>query len=485
MKSYTRRFQGFLCLSMGLALAFGPYPGIRSTQQTVNAVYVSAVGLTDHAFRPACPKKPVLIDAQDLEKFPKIKKALESPALSILERTEMSLYGGKISQFTQQLTGQEQTNFCFEYNARTYALERTLIHELGMIHLVGVKKVPEAMATIARQDLNLVPTLKSYLDSLVLAANDAATLDENTGSDFPEARREAASDSSSRDSVKIMKQAQEQFDKIGRRARAQMNQLKAHKWISLFEEKRRDFSPHEWTLLCQKIGCSVDRFCFICEGYVISGRQGTVTERVEIPVKGFNIVRYILAAIFLFLGFFTMRHVYGTRPGTRLNPIWSAVLGDCVIILFIGFGAYCLVDYLLVRFFEMKSFAPDPIVRGLCAIAYLPVTGFFSLFSANLGDQSLEIETDGVRIHYPGSERFLPWETITGLNLRETRVMVSRVGILMSRKLQTKLVIMTDENEDSLVEPGLHKTKARIIQQLKTNAPKRLQPDVDRLGREW
>ncbi len=462
MNLYTRRFLGFLCISMGLALSLGPYPGTRSALQTVDAVYLSAVGLTNHAFRPVCLEKPILIESHDLEAFPKIREALETPALSTFERTQVGIHGGKLSQFTQRLTGQERINFCFEYNGKIFFLERTLIHDLGMIHLVGLEKKPRGTVDVTRRDLDLAPTLKLYLDALVLAANESATLEENTRSDATKSKRESTPDFSSQDMAKAMKQVQAKFDKIGRQARSQMNRFKARKWITLFEEKRRDFSPREWALLCKKIGCSGDHFRFICEDYVISGRQETVTERVVTPLKGFNIIRYILAAVFLFFGLFTIRRVYGHRAGIRLNPVWSAVLGDCIIVLFMGFGAYCLVDYILVRLFEMESLAPDPIVRGMCAIAYLPVTGFFSLFSANLGDQGLEIEKDGVRIHYPASERFLPWEAIKGFDLRETRVMVSRVGILTSRKLQTKLIIITHEDENSLVEPGLRKTKSKI-----------------------
>jgi hypothetical protein len=162
------------------------------------------------------------------------------------------------------------------------------------------------------------------------------------------------------------------------------------------------------------------------DGFLISGRTEPITENVLQRLSWFKPVQYILGAAFLVLGILAMRGVYGTRPGIRLNPAWSAFLGDVIIILFLGLGAFCLADYAFVKLLQMSSIVREPVFRGMCAIGYLPVTLFFAAFSANLGGQSVEVETEGIRLYYPGSTRFLTWDTITGFALEETYVLVGR-----------------------------------------------------------
>ncbi|MFP4087512.1 MAG: hypothetical protein ACLFUL_12040 [Desulfobacteraceae bacterium] len=102
-------------------------------------------------------------------------------------------------------------------------------------------------------------------------------------------------------------------------------------------------------------------------------------------------------------------------------------------------------------------------VRGVCAIGYLPATSFFALCSANQFSQSVEVSRDGLTLHYPGHVKVLNWEDIEGFDRRGSYTMVGRGGILIPRKIQTKLVILTSKGEMTLVEPGYRKTKHKLI----------------------
>jgi hypothetical protein len=202
-------------------------------------------------------------------------------------------------------------------------------------------------------------------------------------------------------------------------------------------------------------------------------------------IQWFSVGRYLFATVFLCFGLFAMRGIYRRRPGINLNPGWSAVIGDGIFILFIGFGAYCLIEYGMGKFFAMTSFMDDEVVRGLCSIAYLPVTAFCALFAANQFSQSVEVASEGLTLHYPGGSKVLTWQDIKGFDLKETYTVMGRGGTMLPRKLQTKLIIQTHDGIKSLSEPGFKETKRVLIRTIKDKAPERLQPDLKKVSEAW
>jgi len=164
---------------------------------------------------------------------------------------------------------------------------------------------------------------------------------------------------------------------------------------------------------------------------------------------------------------------------------FTAIIGDGIFILFVGFGAYCLIEYGMSKFFAMTSFMDDEVVRGISSIAYLPVTAFCALLSANQFSQSVEVTNDGLSLHYPGGLKVLTWEEIHGFDLKESYTVVGRGGIMLPRKLQTKLIIRTADGITSLVEPGFKETKRNLIGIIKDKAPERLQRGLNKVSEEW
>lgn len=486
MNPYIRRFAVFLCLSMGLALALGPYTGKRFVEQTVNAVFMSAAGLTPDTCRAACLEKPIEINEKDLRAFPEIQKALASPALSELKSNQVSIYGGNLNGFAKKFKKEDNTSLCFVLKGKTYAIMRTLLHDMGWIILVGLDSAPHTITKTTLSDLRPFPDLRSYLESLRNALKSAEMLQQEISEkDQSPLEKKKRAVSADRKIEKTIEDIEARFREIDRKAKRQLGLLKAQRWITLYKEKRRDIPDDQWKELSRRVGGYHVRLSFVCDDFLILARRESVTESVSVDPLWFGPIKYTLAAGFLLSGFILMRRLYRSRPGIRVNPIWSAALGDSIIILFLGIGAFCVVDYILVRFIEMRSIVPEPVFRGMCAVGYLPVTLFFAFFASHLGDQSLEIELEGLKIHYPGSTLFLAWETITGFDLRQTHVVVGRGGFLMPRKLQTKLIIETGETEHSLVEPGVRRKKQRIIAELKSLAPKHLHSDLERVRQSW
>ena len=121
----------------------------------------------------------------------------------------------------------------------------------------------------------------------------------------------------------------------------------------------------------------------------------------------------------------------------------------------------------------------------MMTLAFFPVTVFFALFATKLMGQSLAVTPQEVTVYTYGKPNPISWKDIRGFDLKDTHVAVGRVGILMPRKLQTKLVIQTTRGAIELVEAGTKKIKERIIRELKRNAPERLKRDIASVGEKW
>ena len=92
----------------------------------------------------------------------------------------------------------------------------------------------------------------------------------------------------------------------------------------------------------------------------------------------------------------------------------------------------------------------------------------------------------GVVWHGPGPNRTMYWDDITGLELRDSHVLVGRMGFHMPRRLQTKLVFKTvGEDEQELFEPGTRSRKKAISRLLKRYAPDRLNEDLKQIIEKW
>ncbi len=485
MKRYFRRFFGFFCLSMMLALAAGFFPGNKRVLKNANAVFLSALGLNETAVSPLCLDGPVDLHPGNLEAFPLMAKAISSPVFSKMERTRITLLGPNLDAFIGQFERENKTRLCFRFEGRTYALIRTLRHDLGSLYLVGLNHPPSNMGILSQKDLQHFPSLAHYVTSLLNVSEKAENLNREIKTPSKPPKPEKGPDFASGDMDKAILQAQAMFQEIERRGRRTVTLIESRNWLDLYSNHRVNMQESQWIALCSTLETATNRLRFKVGSYLIVAHRELIEEDALVPLPYFDTARYSLAALLLVLGIVALRNVYLKGPGIRLNPIWSAVTGDTLIILFLSFGAFCLLDTALIHIFHAIPAFPDDIVRGMCSVAYLPVVFFFAVFAANLGEQSVTIAERGLLLHYPGKNLFLDWEAIKGIRLKETSVLVGRSGFLLPRKLQTKLIIETEDGDKGLFEPGLRRTKGRIISELRAKAPERLQRDLGQISQEW
>jgi len=176
---------------------------------------------------------------------------------------------------------------------------------------------------------------------------------------------------------------------------------------------------------------------------------------------------------------------YTKQPGIKLNPRWSTLAGDSICILFLVLGAYSALAYGIKRFTGTIPYLYEPIAMSMMAIAYLPIAAFLAFFASNQFGQSVEINRNRICIYISGKAQSILWEEIRGFGLKNTYTIAGGAKFLAPRKMQTKLTFKTSQGAISLVEPGLKKTKSKILCELKKNAPGRLQEEVAQLTKAW
>lgn len=462
MNPLTGRLLGYVFLSLFTAFAAGPYTAQRTVSLSGPVVFLSAVALSQSPPRSACRKDAIHIHEATLKSFPMIQEAVDRLSHWPMEVNQVSLYGGNLPKFMEQVLGRTQRTFCFAYSGRYFKLTWLLIRDMGTLYLVGLAS-PPAVPVLSKSNLSQYPQTTACVQGLEQAYADGRSTSD------PPLRTDRWRD------VEGLQREME----MGRVTPSVLRR------DSFYKRIRTQIPMDEWNRLTQDLGVTPERAAFRTGGYLILGASQVVSERVRKPIGWFKIARYGFAVLFLALGLWAMRGIYRKRPGIHLNPRWSAIAGDGIFILFSGFGAYCLIEYAMSQGFHMTSFMNEDVVRGMCAIGYLPATAFFALFSANQFSQSVEVSRDGLTLHYPGDVRELKWEDIKGFDRRGSYTVVGRGGTMIPRKIQTKLVILTNRGEMTLVEPGYRKTKHKLISTIKENAPDRLQPDLEEIRKAW
>ena len=196
---------------------------------------------------------------------------------------------------------------------------------------------------------------------------------------------------------------------------------------------------------------------------------------------------FFTSFLFLLFGLYSGRALYKSQPGIILNPQWAMKTGDGINVLFLGFAAYCLWAWGYDLLFGQKIYLYDreQMAINMTALFYFPTVLILAFFMSNFANQSIEIKSNGVVLHYPGKTIRASWEDIISLNLSNTFTVVGGEGWVAPRHFQSKLSIKTKMGNYGIYEPGVKRIKVQIIKILQKNAPERLQKDISILDQDW
>ncbi|MCF8146698.1 MAG: hypothetical protein K9N21_22555 [Deltaproteobacteria bacterium] len=95
-----------------------------------------------------------------------------------------------------------------------------------------------------------------------------------------------------------------------------------------------------------------------------------------------------------------------------------------------------------------------------------------TLYSSRFTSQSIEITTDGILVDSMAGKEFMPWESLTSMELSDEYVPVGRMGTMVPKQLQKRLKLVdTSERYIMVNEPQLSSVKRRIIKKFQEYAP--------------
>ena len=283
MNPYTERLLGYICLSLFLAFAAGPYTAQKIVSKTEPVVYLSAVGLGSSAQKPACLETVINISEKDLAPFPKIKEAVSTLSRSPIETNQVSLYGGNLEAFIKRSLGQSQKEICFEYGGRTFKLTWLIIRDMGTLYLVGLNE-PPSVPSLVKSSLSKYPEMAAYIKNLERTAQSAR--------DIKPKEETMPAGSPSGESMKTIDDAMKRFEQIRRQAERQLRASPAANRDAFYRSERTQLNRDEWASLNMALGTDPERAVFRTGDYLIMGVSETFPENVLINIEWFRIGRY-------------------------------------------------------------------------------------------------------------------------------------------------------------------------------------------------
>ena len=485
---YKARLLAYLCLGFALALAVPPFfaPDSSREYQTRPAVYLSA-RTTDPALLNAwCKEQTVDLSDRDLDSYPDLKKAVDALRSPAQDRSEACFKSEDPARLARKAGRTKAARFCFTHKGGAYLLILKAPFT-GNSCVVQVGADPDLLSMAAEllpDEAAAYPCLKSYLDGLRNWVKQGV----NNRTQADELRDQLQALKEKKPASKF-DEATRAFKEIEIKQKLKMLQIAGYRHRvgkrPSYEEQRSEFELDQWRPLLERIGFDQGRKAVRIGEYVIKISLRDYSEWVVTRHGNISLARIVCGAVLLLLGAWLLWPVYGPKPGMAINALGSVIFADVLFGLAMGVLSAGPLDYALERWLGLLPLLDEALMATL-SLMYLPCLFILAGMAANMGGQSLEVNGEGVIWHGPGSSRFLDWNQIIGLKLRDSHVPVGRMGILLPRRLQTKLVFDLADNSDvELFEPGTRRRKEAILDSLEQNAPERLRPDLKSIRQQW
>jgi len=455
MNPFKARLLSYLCLGLALALAVPPlfHTDARREHLTGSAVFSRGMALSGQKLESVCGTGEIpRLGDQALAAYPDVAKALGEL------RVPGSRTGGVVflksegpARLAAELGRADRKELCFRRGAESFLMRVAKAGSIWSSYLAQVGADPDVR--LGAPDLDSLNFTRWELLPAWLCRR------------MPACRR-APGDAESHRSLHRYQDLREPF----------------------YRERPSSAPLDAWRPFLDRIRAKDGQTRFVAGDYLVSLAVREHSRWVTTELPGLAWGRMIVGAALLVVGLLLLRQGYGKRPGIAINPVGAIVFGDAAFVLAMGVLTagplyYVLENWLgLVRPFSEMNQA----LQFTLSIMYPPCLFIFAGMASNMGGQSLEAGEKGVTMHGPLGSRFMPWQEIAGLDLRETHVMTGRVGVLVPRRLQTKLVFrLSDEGSVEMFEPGTNSRKGRILTALGRYAPARLADDLARIGRQW
>ena len=489
MNPFKVRLLGYLCLGLSLGLGVSPWfqPDSKKEYVTKAGVFLSSLALSRDNLIQVCGENIPVLDSQDMNAYPDMSKALRVLKGMYAENKRVFFKSGEARALAEKQGRLGTKRLCFSFDGGVYLLRIPLQGSPNQSSLVQVGANPMQAAAarpLSPGDLERYSFLKAYIVGLAKQANTSA----KRGKRIKELR-DKLSNNRGQKSASELDRAVGALSEINLKHKLYMERLAASRDRTAsspyYKEVQSLAAFRQWSPFLKDLGLISGQGYLKTSDYLIRVSVRDFSEWVTAKLPFVSWIRKIIGAVLFILGLWILRRAYAPRRGMEITPRWAVVFSDIVFVLAMGVLAAGPFDYALQNWLGLLPLMDEPLQVTL-AIMYLPCLFFLAWMAANLGGQSLEVSSKGVTWYGPTTSRLLVWDDIRSLNLRNSYVMVSRVGMPMPRRLQTKLVFeLAGDQEQEMFEPGTKQRKQCLLAALTEYAPNRLRSDLGRISKEW
>ena len=418
LAAFLLRFFAYLCLSLALALALGPYSDRKKIIEDSPRVLVSAVALTDAGLKLACPDRIYNLPEGAPTNDQAVAKAILDLGRELKTSNHTYLETSEAIRFIKQLTGSQKAEACFRSQGQTFKVVVSQFTGYSDFFLVGV--TPDQVQDwpmISPEQLKGMPGLSRYLAGLAHKGADPG----------PE---------------------------------------------PVYDQAETDIGVGEWQALMRDAGLSGPPAPVRAGDFLLYGTVENRRVQRIVALPGLRVGRLVSALLLLLSGLWFGWGLYRRRPGFFAGPAWTSLTGDLLLILVGTAGAYSVVELVQGQWWAVEPWLPRTTVFRLVILSYLPYLALCAWLKIPAVSCGLEVTDRGLVKYGPGRARTMVWNEIKGLGrLRES-----------GRPGRGGLVIKLKRGGDFAPWPLRAAEREAMLSALRQNAPPRLQKDVRALS---
>jgi hypothetical protein len=200
-----------------------------------------------------------------------------------------------------------------------------------------------------------------------------------------------------------------------------------------------------------------------------------ISVRIDEYPDGYTWKVFALISLVAFgLGVYLYIHARQPHRGFSINPKWVIYFSD-FINLIIGILASFLVQNVILLKFQMPVIEDEDFSLFMGVYYFvlgIPIMAFFTntMLGQIIRISSESIESDGFLNHQK-----LNWNEIQDIKLKDQYLPQGRVGIIIPRKLQKKMILKSEYGDELIInEPQTKKAKSKLYAHLVLHIPDRL-----------
>ena len=140
---------------------------------------------------------------------------------------------------------------------------------------------------------------------------------------------------------------------------------------------------------------------------------------------------------------------------------------------------------LMERLFETEPILGDETLSYVAAIVGAGTALALAYFTSELAESRLVVSDQEIVLTGLFAPESVRWGDVEAFSLRDSYLMVGRLGFMVPRRFRRNLRIDTTEMPIYVKEPPRQETRLRIFTELRLAAPERLHEDLDEIAGAW